>query len=190
MADSKLTALTEITNPATTDDVYIVSTPGGTPASKRCTIANFKTAIGITQGCRVYNSGNLTITTATLTALTFNSERYDTDGIHDTGSNTGRLTCQTAGKYHIFGHIQWAVDATGVRIIAIRLGGTTYLAISSQMTIATNVLDSACYQSIDTVYDLAASNYVELVVGHTKGSNLDIAAAGNFSPEFGMERIG
>lgn len=47
MADTKLTALTETTSPATTDDVYIVTTPGGTPASKRCTIANLKTAMGV-----------------------------------------------------------------------------------------------------------------------------------------------
>jgi len=47
MADSKLTALTETTSPATTDDVYVVTTPGGTPASKRCTIANLKTAMAV-----------------------------------------------------------------------------------------------------------------------------------------------
>lgn len=45
MADTKLTALTETTSPATSDDVYIVTTPGGTPASKRCTIANLRTAM-------------------------------------------------------------------------------------------------------------------------------------------------
>lgn len=48
MADTKLTALTETTSPALTDDVYVVTTPGGTPASKRCTIGNLKTAMGIT----------------------------------------------------------------------------------------------------------------------------------------------
>lgn len=47
MADTKLTALTETTSPATSDDVYVVTTPGGTPASKRCTIANLKTAMSV-----------------------------------------------------------------------------------------------------------------------------------------------
>lgn len=47
MADTKLTALTETTSPATSDDVYIVTTPGGTPASKRCTIANLRTAMSV-----------------------------------------------------------------------------------------------------------------------------------------------
>ena len=58
-----------------------------------------KVVEGYTEGARVYNTGNLTITNATETALTYNSEHFDTDTIHDTGSNTSRLTCKTAGKY-------------------------------------------------------------------------------------------
>lgn len=46
MADSKLTDLPETTSPALTDDVYVVTTPGGTPASKRSTIANLRAAMG------------------------------------------------------------------------------------------------------------------------------------------------
>lgn len=190
MADSKLTALAAATSVATTDILYAVTTPGGTPASKKITVANLMISMGLGQGARVYNSGNLTITTATLTPLTFNSELYDTDTIHDTGSNTGRLTCNTAGKYHIFGHVQWANDTTGVRLIAIRLGGSTYIAIQSQMTVAANALDNNCYQSINTIYDLAGTNYVELVVGHSKGSNLDVLASNHFGIEFGMQRVG
>lgn len=40
MADAKLTALTENTTPALTDDLYIVDDPGGTPASQRITVGN------------------------------------------------------------------------------------------------------------------------------------------------------
>lgn len=46
MADSKTTALTETTSPATTDLLYVVTTPGGTPASKKATIANVVKAVG------------------------------------------------------------------------------------------------------------------------------------------------
>lgn len=53
MADTKLTALTETTSPATTDDVYIVTTPGGTPASKRSTIANLAATIGTLTSQRI-----------------------------------------------------------------------------------------------------------------------------------------
>lgn len=57
MADTKLSALTATTSPATTDLVYVVTDPGGTPASKKCTIANLKTTMGVTGHSYVgYNS--------------------------------------------------------------------------------------------------------------------------------------
>lgn len=40
MADEKLTALTATTTPASTDIIYVVTTPGGTPESKKSTLAN------------------------------------------------------------------------------------------------------------------------------------------------------
>lgn len=45
MADSKLTALSATTSPATSDIVYVVTDPGTTPASKKVTLANLSTAI-------------------------------------------------------------------------------------------------------------------------------------------------
>lgn len=189
MADTKLTALTETTAPATTDDVYIVTTPGGTPASKRCTIANLKTAMGLGQGARVYNSGNISINDNTLTALTFNSERYDTDTIHDPGTNPSRLTCKTAGKYVITGHVQWDNVSAGGRLMAIKLNNTSFIAIVSQLPNAFGA-DYTTYMSVTTVYDLALNDYVELLVQHTRGSALNVIASAAFSPEFGMQRIG
>ena len=41
MADSKVTALTELTSLATGDVIYIVDDPGGTPISKKITVDNF-----------------------------------------------------------------------------------------------------------------------------------------------------
>lgn len=40
MASSKITDLTQITNPALTDIVALVDSPGGTPASRKCTLRN------------------------------------------------------------------------------------------------------------------------------------------------------
>lgn len=46
MADTKLTALTATTSPASTDIVYVVVDPGTTPVSKKSTLANLRSAIG------------------------------------------------------------------------------------------------------------------------------------------------
>lgn len=47
MADSKLTALTEITAPALTDIMYLVATPGGTPAEKKLELTNLLKLINV-----------------------------------------------------------------------------------------------------------------------------------------------
>jgi len=40
MADTKLADLTEDTTPTTDDIVYVVNSPGGTPADRKVTLAN------------------------------------------------------------------------------------------------------------------------------------------------------
>lgn len=47
MADTKVTGLDENSSPATSDMLYIIDDPGGTPASQKVTIANVKTAMGV-----------------------------------------------------------------------------------------------------------------------------------------------
>jgi len=134
-------------------------------------------------GARAYNSGNLTIPNGVATALTFDSERFDSDTIHSVAVSTGRLTCQTAGVYHIMGQVRWAVDADGYRAAYIRLNGATTIAsvihVSASAGVSNDIIVSCHYQ-------LALNDYVELVVYHTAGGDLAVAAIGNYSPEFSM----
>lgn len=53
----------------------------------------------------------LTIANNSTTQLTFDSERWDTDGMHSTSTNTGRLTCVTSGLYLVFANVQWVASA-------------------------------------------------------------------------------
>lgn len=136
--------------------------------------------------CRVYNSANISLTTATTTALTFNSERYDVGGCHSTSSNTSRLTVPTgeAGVYTIGGAVEFASNTTGERILAIRLNGTTDLARQR--------VDSAGGQvalTVFTDYALVAADYVELTAYQSSGGALNVLATGNFSPESWMRWV-
>jgi hypothetical protein len=132
---------------------------------------------------RAYNSAAISVPNATITAITLDSERDDTDSIHSTSSNTSRLTCNTAGKYDIKGQIEYPANATGVRGIGIRLNGTTIInlakvpAVSSTETISLPVA---------TDYNLAVGDYVELVAYQTSGGALNANATANYSPEFSM----
>lgn len=64
MADAKLTALTATTTPASTDITYVVTTPGGTPASKKVTNADLITkAHGLSDGYVKVTTGAMGVTT-------------------------------------------------------------------------------------------------------------------------------
>ena len=135
--------------------------------------------------CRVYNSAAFSHTsTGNNVAVTFDSERRDTDTMHSTATNTSRITFTTAGFYAVGGHVEFAANATGVRGIAIRLGGATYIAADNRLSTGGAL---GTQMSIATRYAFAAGDYVELMAYQSSGGNLNINAAGNFSPEFWAE---
>lgn len=136
---------------------------------------------------RVYHSANQTApTSGTQLTLAFDSERFDTDTIHDTVTNNSRLTCRTAGVYQITGHISWAANATGARQLSIKLNGTTFLAIALDPVASAA---SLLIQGVTTLYQLAVNDYVELQALQTSGGALVVNASPNYSPEFMMARV-
>jgi len=138
-------------------------------------------------GCRIYNSGALTISDASLTALTFDSERYDYDTMHSTSTNTNRITFTTAGIYSFGANVRWDGNATGYRLVSIRLGGSTFIAGSTiQAESGANVQQ----QFVSGVYYFSATNYIEVMVFQNSTGSLDVTALGNISPEAWAQRIG
>jgi hypothetical protein len=150
--------------------------------------------LGGVSAARVYDSsGYSSKNQSTWFTATFDSERYDTDSMHDTSSNTERLTCKTAGKYHIIGQIEFAANAgVGVRVLRILLNGDDSNPIASVQQDAAGDSGSpvTTRMQIATVYDLSVDDYVQLDYWHNAGGTLSINATGKFSPEFMMSRIG
>lgn len=141
---------------------------------------------GYTEGARVYNNASLVIPNATFTPLTFNTERYDTDNIHSTASNTSRLTCKTAGKYLITGNAYFAINATGRRLYRLLLNGATPIAqVSAGLNNANRI-----YLVATTIWDMSVNDYVEFLAWQNSGGNLNVIADSALSPEFSMQRIG
>lgn len=135
----------------------------------------------------VNNSANQNIPSAETTVLTFNTESYDTDTMHSTVSNTGRLTATTAGKYHIGSVVTIFNDGTGGFVdFDIRLNGGPVIARQTyRMVEASN--DYIGVQ-IHTDYNMAANDYVEVTAyqgsGGTKRTNV-----GSGTPQFFMSRF-
>lgn len=139
-------------------------------------------------GCRVYNSAVISIVTSgSPQALTFNSQRYDTYGMHSTSVDTSRLTAKRNGIYSIFGNMEYQNNITGVRFALIRLDGTTFIASSSSVAL-TDIYATAL--NVSTHYYLNTNQYVELVAIQSSGGALNVLNNGNRSPEFGMVYIG
>lgn len=181
--------------PATPTFLILTDTPSsyagqalkGVRVNAATNALEFATLVGgYTEGARVYHNATQSIPTATRTALAFNSERYDTDAIHDPVTNNSRLTCKTAGKYILSGSISFSAHATGLRNLRIRLNGSTVLVdLLLGMT-----FDNQWSGAVSTIYDLAVNDYVELTVYQNSGGNLIIYASPNSTPEFMMSRVG
>jgi hypothetical protein len=174
-----------VPNAATTGDILYASatntlsalTAGA--AEKRLTIVGGVPVWEGFIGARVTNSALQTFTTGTEAVLTFNTETFDTSTIHDTGSNTSRLTAPLTGKYLVEGSISWAANGTGVRVNRIKKNGSTNLSGGGGSAVATSGL-SLCHSA--TIALLNATDYVELTGFQTSGGNLDtIANEANFS---------
>lgn len=140
-----------------------------------------------TPSCRIFNSASQSPANITETALTFDSERFDTDNMHSTSVNTSRITINTAGLYSIAGMMSWAANGTGIRQIGIRLNGATYVAL---VLVASSGAGAATLMNVGTLYRFAVNDYVELVGYQSSGGALAVAVNGNYSPEFTACRIG
>ena len=139
----------------------------------------------IIPSARVHNSVEVKVPNTTNTVIPFDTEILDTDNIHSTASNTGRLTCKTAGLYHIYGHAIWTSNASGIRVLNILLNGSTLL-----VTVRHTVSGPTNYMIIDTEYPLTVNDYVEFVVYQTSGVTLGIISSFPRSPAFGMAYLG
>lgn len=141
--------------------------------------------------CRVYNSANISVPHNAETNLTFNSERFDTDGMHSTASLTERITFTTAGLYVVAGSIDWVGGADFTRLwIGISLSGTTYLARSDDGGPGAANVGRA--MSVATVYKFTAGQFVTLRVYQANGAAAarSVVVGGNFSPEFSATWVG
>jgi hypothetical protein len=115
--------------------------------------------------------GSQSISHATNTALAYTAESYDTDAMHDNATNNSRLTVNTAGKYLLSGGVDWGTDTTaGRRFCGLRLNGSTFVKFVESGPPAGS---GNLRQEVTDTYQLAASDYVEVVVLQSTGGSLN-----------------
>jgi len=122
-------------------------------------------------GCRLTKSAVQSIDNATETAITWNTEDFDTDNFHSTSSNTSRITIPSgkAGKYLITGLIGFAENAAGTRqVLLFKNGSNIYFA--AQFKPADNTQPQLTFS---TIQSLAEADYIEIYAYQSSGGSLN-----------------
>lgn len=182
---SEISAVTEKTAPVAAD-LIVIEDSADSNNKKRVQLENVTNAFDI--GCRAYRSSNQSILDSTWTDVTLDSERYDNGTMHDTGSNTERITIPSGkgGRYLIGANASFAANATGFRAFRLRLNNTTTIAYEQRQN-AGAASNTLCNMSC--IYDLSAADYVTLQVYQDSGGALNCISAGNHSPEVFAQKL-
>jgi hypothetical protein len=134
---------------------------------------------------RVTHSTSQSIPDQDDTLLEFDTERYDTAGMHSNTTNNTDLTAPVAGIYAITAEAHFQESTGGglreLELLSDTTGGVTSIARSSQVTTGENVP-----LEISTVTRLAAGNFVLVNAFQGSGGNVNVLSGGEASPQFTM----
>ena len=127
-------------------------------------------------GCALYKSGNQTISNATDTIVTFDSELFDTDGFHSTATNTGRITIPSGkgGYYNFCVYVVWPDGSWAISNAVLKKNGTTIKV--DWLNVGSGTYNT---QGFATIVSASVGDYFEIIVYHNKGSNNSILGDNN-----------
>lgn len=169
-----------LVRPTTTDDDGTLTT--GTIFNAAFWTTLFDAIDAVLPGakrCVAYHSTTQSLTTATITALSLNSEDIDVGTMHDTVTNNSRITIPSGGDgfYLISGFTEVQYNISALRRLSIRKNGTTNLV---QVEVPFSANGSLANQGISTPLigaALVAGDYVELTGYQNTGSGLTFGSA-------------
>lgn len=118
MADTKITALTELTEAAGEDLLAIVDDPSGTPITKKISKTNLLQALTNTAKSKVYLGSDQSVgSTDVITKVSLNTEVYDPGSNFDNATNYV-FTAPVTGYYLVTGKIRFGSLADQNRLEA------------------------------------------------------------------------
>jgi hypothetical protein len=133
----------------------------------------------------VANSSNQAIPNLVSSALSFDTEREDSSGMHSNVNNS-RLTCVQAGRYLIRCSLIFSANNVGgSRSIALRMNGSLLLGAQNGP-----VMNANTHLTISLDYRLAVNDYVEAMAYQDSGGALNSLVIPALGPEFSMVRLG
>ena len=148
----------------------------GATAPEWATVSSSPTYVGAS----VYMSANQSISNSTDTKLSWNTEAWDTNAIHDSGSPT-RMTVPSSydGKWRVSGQIVTGSGSGGVEI-SIYVNGTRYVAGTPNFGSAQLPSSRGAMVTMNLELNLSAADYVELECWQNSGGALNIFTASRY----------
>lgn len=163
-----------VTAPVNGQHVYIT----GTRRLEVYTGSLFQPIAGDMPRAFGFRSASMTVPTSTLTVVTWNSEEYDTDAIHDTAAVTSRFTVPTgmAGTWFVSYSLAFDPSGTGIRntFLQTSAGARRYAEQTHNASGASNQINTGSAMIV-----MAAAEYVELWAFQDSGSTLSVCTTTN-----------
>lgn len=145
-------------------------------------LVQLPSAVSSPPRCHVTHNANQSVANDTNVVLAFNTERYDTDTMHDTATNNSRITFTTAGLYIVTLIATFAsTSAAGDRALYIRKNGRDYLGGSEKGPTSTS-FETGHQVTVQEMFQ--AGEYVEAIAKQDSGSALNLLGNLRYSPNF------
>lgn len=109
------------------------------------------------------------ITTSTFTAVSFDTNIYDTYSGHSTTVNNSRYTAQVAGIYLCIGQVAFAGNATGVRIAQLYKNGSS---TPGQQQMNNSGASNATVAVASALVQMAVGDFVQVFGFQASGGSL------------------
>lgn len=118
------------------------------------------------------------IPTGAFTVLTYDTNTYDTSGVHSTTVNPSRFTVPEGcgGLYMAVANVNWSPNAAGQRHVVALMNGAVWF--GSVFGNAVPVAGANTMQVLTAVYQMVPGDYVEYMVFQDTGANLNLANNG------------
>jgi len=137
----------------------------------------------------VKQSSDQSIPNATTTIITFNTEDFDTDSAYNTSSYRFVVPSGAAGKYFFSArlYMEYGNNANELGRLGIYKNAT---AVAIFGGLANGTENQGKSLSINTILDLAVSDYVDVRMYHNQGGAQSTAADPDFTYFYGYKLIG
>ncbi len=141
-------------------------------------------------GAQVRRTTAQSIPVSTQTPIQFDAEDSDNDAMHNTGSNTSRLTCNTPGRYLVAGAIPYDGGTTGNREARIVKNGSGSGVAGGRVLIAAPGGGALVMVTPTIEVAMIAGDFLELAAFHSNAASLTTTAINSLFPIFRARWIG